>query len=232
MSYETTEETCFCTPAVFYAYPTFHNDFCCDTSASDYFGQDNSQCSLASICKPPEKLNGLDVELAVRREPFKSYPKKNIVHRSQKAVVKEPKVPFVYKHKSPDPDLALLDNPLDGPKWDSRFTLKRIYSLITREDSQLQDRIRELWAYYEKISKDVFVYDNMDTVANLILKLSTSFVRSPYSQEIFDKIMQRLQRGIYMDASLKDTVDTKRLAYFFTCLGTSKHNLINDYFVS
>lgn len=203
------------TPSVFYACPPFNS-------------RSLSLEKTESFCKPPEKIQGLPVELAVRKEPFKDYPIRYIFNEKPKIVTTRGPT-SVYKHKTPDPNAVVLDNPVKGPGWTPRFCLKRIYSLLIRDETanQLEEHIWTLWTNYEKSSPDVFVYDNVDILANIVLVLSTSFLRLSYSQSLFDKVMQRLQRGIYMESALKDAIDINRLAYFFTVLGPSVYFVVS-----
>jgi len=177
------------------------------------------------ICKPPRKLDCQDVEIAIRAPVFKAiYPKRLLkVKRSPDPECLKKSQQRTLSSKAldsshPETDLVIKQC-IPGNDWSPRYCLKRIHALLVREETEaMGHRVETLWAIYERQATDVFVYENVDVVANIILHLSTSFIRLQFSHDLLDKIMARLQRGIYMDSS-KELRNIQRLSYFFTVLG-------------
>lgn len=95
---------------------------------------------------------------------------------------------------------------------------------ILEELGQLEEKITSLWSLYEEKGLDVFMLSNIDIVANIIESLSPSLTLVRYAKELFDKIMQRLQRGIHMDPLDKPSLDRKKLADTFTVFGQPLHS--------
>lgn len=214
---ETTHGSCSGDPPVVHYYcPGFYTLECGGGDKQPF----QQPCPKTACFKNRDKINGLAVELAVRRPPYNAiYPKKPAVCKPKKPKAEPP--PELPSHNKYDPNCLLLERSINSPDWDSRFCLRRIYYLVSRDvgHSQDEERVWALWSLYEKKAKDVFTFENVDVIANIILVLSTSFVTLRYAKSLFDKVMERLQRGIYVESTLGKPLDVKKFAYFFTLLG-------------
>ncbi|CAL8148215.1 unnamed protein product [Orchesella dallaii] len=179
----------------------------------------DSPDSPPQSCKPPTQLNGQDIEIAIRTPTIKPYPKRLGAKTQKERLTKAKDFGNRTRESEWNETDTVIKQSVAGQDWTPRYCLKRIHGLLVREETEeMGSRLNTLWAIYERQASDVFIYENVDVVANIVLHLSTSFIRLKFAHELLDKVMARLQRGIYMYSS-KELRNIRRLSYLFTVLG-------------